>query len=89
MEYKLFSDIMIIKISSISFKTIDDFLEFYVPSKKMRYLLFQNQWIKIDGNYIRRNQLLVGENLYPFGDGSGDVYLFLQKIKHLSPCFVV
>lgn len=63
LEYKLFSDIMIIKISSISFKTIDDFLEFYVPSKKMRYLLFQNQWIKIDGNYIRRNQLLVGENL--------------------------
>lgn len=38
LEYKLFSDIMIIKISSISFKTIDDFLEFYVPSKKIPYL---------------------------------------------------
>lgn len=54
---------MIIKISSIPFETIDEFLEFYVPSKKMRHLLFQNQWIKIDGNKISKNELLIGNNL--------------------------
>lgn len=54
---------MIIKISSLQFNTIDAFLDYYIPSKKIRYLLFQNQWIKIDGRSIHRNESLVGENL--------------------------
>lgn len=76
MKYKLINDVMIIKISSLSFKTIDDFLEFYVPSKKMRYLLFQNQWIKVDGRPVHRNTLLIGERLeikiYPTCIDSGN-----------------
>ena len=61
--YELKNDIMIIKISSLQFNTIDAFLDYYIPSKKIRYLLFQNQWIKIDGRSIHRNESLVGENL--------------------------
>lgn len=63
MKYELINDIIKIKISSLPFLTIEEFLECYIPSKKMKHLLFQNHWIFMDGTRIGRQSRLVGEYL--------------------------
>lgn len=69
MEYYVENKQLIIKINSLVQKTIQDFLNDYIPSKKMQHLLIQNKWIMIDDKPSQRNHELLGKylkiNLYP------------------------
>ena len=58
-----------IDIDSLFVKTIQDFFDAYIPSKKIQHLLIQNKNILLDGNPVKREDDIVGLklniNIYP------------------------
>jgi len=58
-----------IDINSLFVKTIQEFFDNYIPSKKMQHLLIQNKNILLDGNPVKREDDIVGIklniNIYP------------------------
>ena len=70
MEYKLVEKELNIKISSIAYKTVQDFFDEFIPSSKIQHLLVQNKWIKIDGKNVKREDEIKGDilsiNIYPY-----------------------
>ena len=69
MEYEVIDDTLKIKINSLTQKTIADFLDSYILSRKYRHLLIQDRLISIDDSYAKRDDILDGEylkmKLYP------------------------
>ena len=63
MKYKLEKDTLYIDIDQLHTKTVDEFLEAYVLSRKYRHLLVQNKWIYIDDKPAKRGDVLDGEIL--------------------------
>ena len=58
-----------IDIDSLFVKTIQEFFDEYIPSKKIQHLLIQNKNILLDGNPVKREDDIVGLsldlNIYP------------------------
>lgn len=69
MKYTLNETWLNIDINSLFVKTIQDFFDSYIPSKKIQHLLIQNKNILLDGNPVKREDDIVGLklniNLYP------------------------
>ena len=69
MIYSLDDKYLNIKIDSLFVKTIQEFFDAYIPSKKVQHLLIQNKDILMDGNSVKREDDIVGIdlsiNLYP------------------------
>ena len=69
MNYKLNDKVLEIEINSLFCKTIQDFFDNFIPSKKYQHLLIQNKWITIDNKPVKREDLLSGDklciNIYP------------------------
>ncbi len=61
MKYKLEKDTLYIDIDQLHTKTVDEFLEAYVLSRKYRHLLVQNKWIYIDDKPAKRGDVLDGK----------------------------
>lgn len=70
MEYKLIDKTLHIEISSLFEKTIQEFFDTFIPSKKFQHLLIQNKWILMDGNPVKREDDIVGQEIsiviYPY-----------------------
>lgn len=58
-----------ISVDNLFVKTIQDFFDAYIPSKKIQHLLIQNKNILLDGNPVKREDDIVGMklniNIYP------------------------
>jgi len=52
-----------IDISSLFVKTIQEFFDTYIPSRKVQHLLIQNKQILLDGNPVKREDDIVGLSL--------------------------
>lgn len=69
MNYVLNGRILEIDINSIFCKTIQEFFDNFIPSKKYQHLLIQNKWINIDNKQVKREDLIIGDklciNIYP------------------------
>ena len=52
-----------IDISSLFVKTIQEFFDSYIPSKKVQHLLIQNKHILLDGNPVKREDDIIGLEL--------------------------
>ena len=69
MEYTLDGKWLHIDINSLFVKTIQEFFDEYIPSKKVQHLLIQNKNILLDGNPVKREDDIVGLsldiNIYP------------------------
>ena len=69
MIYNLEKNWLHIDVSSLFVKTIQEFFDSYIPSKKMQHLLIQNKNILLDGNPVKREDDIVGLsldiNIYP------------------------
>ncbi len=70
MKYKLRdSKWLDIEINSLFVKTIQEFFDNYIPSRKIQHLLIQNKNILLDGNAVKREDDIVGLtlsiNIYP------------------------
>ncbi len=69
MKYALEGKWLNIDIDSLFVKSIQDFFDEYIPSKKIQHLLIQNKNILLDGNPVKREDDIVGLklniNLYP------------------------
>ena len=69
MKYTLRQTWLDIEINSLFVKTIQEFFDNYIPSKKVQHLLIQNKNILLDGNPVKREDDLVGItlsiNIYP------------------------
>ena len=69
MKYVLDGRCLNIEISSLFNKTVQDFLDAYIPSKKYQHLLIQNKWLLIDNKPCKREDELKGDilsiNIYP------------------------
>ena len=69
MKYELRDKWLDIDIDSLFVKTIQDFFDAYIPSKKKQHLLIQNKNILLDGNPVKREDDIVGLklniNIYP------------------------
>lgn len=69
MKYTLNETWLNIDINGLFVKTIQDFFDSYIPSKKIQHLLIQNKNILLDGNPVKREDDIVGLklniNLYP------------------------
>ena len=52
-----------IDISSLFVKTIQEFFDEYIPSKKVQHLLIQNKQILLDGNPVKREDDIAGMKL--------------------------
>lgn len=63
MKYQWIDSTLYIDIASIQEKTLQEFLEHYIPSKKTQHLLFQQKKIYIDQRVARRQDLLIGKQL--------------------------
>ena len=63
MEYKLDKTWLHIDINSLFVKTIQEFFDEFIPSKKVQHLLIQNKNILLDGNPVKREDDIVGLNL--------------------------
>ncbi len=61
MKYKLEKDTLYIDIDQLHTKTVDEFLEAYILSRKYRHLLVQNKWLYIDDKPAKRGDVLDGE----------------------------
>ena len=61
MKYKLEKDTLYIDIDQLHTKTVDEFLEAYILSRKYRHLLVQNKWIYIDDKPAKRGDVLDGK----------------------------
>ena len=79
MKYNLDKNWLNIEIDSLFVKTIQEFFDNYIPSKKIQHLLIQNKHILLDGNPVKREDDIVGLylniNIYP------ETYEY-QKIKN-------
>lgn len=70
MKYTLREDRWLdIDVDSLFVKTIQEFFDAYIPSKKIQHLLIQNKNILLDGNPVKREDDIVGLklniNIYP------------------------
>lgn len=69
MIYTLEERILKIKIDSLFANTIQEFLDSFIPSKKIQHLLIQNKWLTMDGNPVKREDDIAGLelqiNIYP------------------------
>lgn len=69
MQYTVEDKWINIDISSLFVKTIQEFFDNYIPSRKVQHLLIQNKQILLDGNPVKREDDIVGLkldiNLYP------------------------
>ena len=69
MKYTLDGTWLNIDIDSLFVKTIQEFFDEYIPSKKIQHLLIQNKNILLDNNPVKREDDIVGLklniNLYP------------------------
>lgn len=69
MEYTLENRWLHIAVDSLFVKTIQEFFDSYIPSRKVQHLLIQNKQILLDGNPVKREDDIVGLsldiNLYP------------------------
>lgn len=69
MKYALEGKWLNIDIDSLFVRSIQDFFDEYIPSKKIQHLLIQNKNILLDGNPVKREDDIVGLklniNLYP------------------------
>jgi len=63
MEYTLDGRWLHISVDSLFVKTIQEFFDSYIPSKKIQHLLIQNKHILLDGNPVKREDDVVGLNL--------------------------
>ena len=63
MQYKVIDDYVYIDIKSIHYKTIQEFFDNLIPSKKYQHLLIQNKWISIDDKFVNRDTEIVGKTL--------------------------
>ena len=63
MEYTLDGTWLHIAIDSLFVKTIQEFFDNYIPSKKVQHLLIQNKNILLDGNPVKREDDIIGLNL--------------------------
>ena len=69
MKYTLVDKWLNIEVETVFEKTIQEFFDDFIPSKKMQHLLIQNKNILMDGNPVKREDDIVGMklniNLYP------------------------
>ena len=69
MIYELHDRWLAINVDSLFVKTIQEFFDNYIPSKKIQHLLIQNKHILLDGNPVKREDDIVGLkleiNIYP------------------------
>ena len=69
MNYKLDGKWLHIDINSLFVRTIQEFFDEYISSKKVQHLLIQNKNILLDGNPVKREDDIVGLsldiNIYP------------------------
>ena len=69
MNYSLEKTWLHIDIDSLFVKSIQEFFDAYIPSKKVQHLLIQNKNILLDGNPVKREDDIVGLsldlNIYP------------------------
>ena len=69
MKYSLEDRWLNIDVDSLFVKTIQEFFDNYIPSKKVQHLLIQNKHILLDGNPVKREDDIVGLklniNIYP------------------------
>ena len=69
MKYRLEDRWLHIEIDSLFVKTIQEFFDSYIPSKKIQHLLIQNKHILLDGNPVKREDDIIGLeldiNIYP------------------------
>lgn len=63
MQYTVEDKWINIDISSLFVKTIQEFFDNYIPSRKVQHLLIQNKQILLDGNPVKREDDIVGLNL--------------------------
>ena len=63
MKYELKDRWLYIDVDSLFVKTIQEFFDAYIPSKKMQHLLIQNKNILLDGNPVKREDDIVGLKL--------------------------
>ncbi len=63
MKYEVEDRWLHIDVDSLFVKTIQEFFDSYVPSKKMQHLLIQNKWILLDGNPVKREDDIAGMRL--------------------------
>ena len=63
MEYTLDGRWLHISVDSLFVKTIQEFFDSYIPSKKIQHLLIQNKHILLDGNPVKREDDIVGLDL--------------------------
>ena len=63
MKYTLDKTWLKIEIDSLFVKTIQQFFDNYIPSKKVQHLLIQDKNILLDGNPVKREDDIVGLNL--------------------------
>ena len=93
MNYYLDEKKLIIKIDSLFVKTIQEFLDTYIPSKKYQHLLIQNKWITMDGNPCKREDDIVGINLevniYPNTHEYKPTYNKVQVVYEDEICLIV
>lgn len=69
MKYTLRDRWIDIEVESLFVKTIQEFFDEYIPSKKIQHLLIQNKNILLDNNPVKRESDIVGItlsiNIYP------------------------
>ena len=69
MKYNLDKNWLNIDIDSLFVRSIQEFFDEYIPSKKIQHLLIQNKHILLDGNPVKREDDIVGLklniNIYP------------------------
>ena len=83
MEFRIEDRTIIIRTDSIYERDIDSVLLHYVPSSRIRHLLFQDKAVRMDGTALRRGDPLSGDELqidiYP-EDNTGSSGGPVQKI---------
>ena len=63
MKYELKEKWLYIDTESLFVKTIQEFFDNYIPSKKVQHLLIQNKNILLDGKPVKREDDIIGLNL--------------------------
>ncbi len=93
MNYILVDDMLYIDIASMHAKTIKEFLDIYIISKKYKHLLIQNKWLYIDERPAKREDELKGDKLvlrlYPLSDDDQGHYGELKVVYEDELCLIV
>lgn len=63
MNYRTKGKILEIDIDSLFYSNIQEFMDAFIPSKKIQHLLIQNKWLKMDGNPVKREDDIMGLHL--------------------------